>query len=55
MGGSERWDVLTGSLDFVVRGLGVFGWALVEGAMVDLQRVVCRAVVDMVCVGLVGL
>ena len=52
MGVPERWEVLTGSFAFTVRGLGVFGWDLVEGAMVKVWKLKCRSVSRVFCVWL---
>ena len=54
MGVSEHRVVLTGSFDFVVRGLGVLGWDLVEGVMVIVGKLMCRLFSSVFCVGLVG-
>ena len=54
MGVSEHRVVLTGSFDFVVRGLGVLGCDLVEGVMVIVGKLMCRSFSSVFCVGLVG-
>ena len=54
MGVSERWVELTCSFAFVVRGLEVFGWDLVEGAMVIVRKLKWSSVGSVFCVWLDG-